>query len=270
MSDPNESNDEDFHSLDEDEYYDEEFPDSNIERFLDAETKIQRKKYSIYFFKDGIKFIKSIQPWTYNQPLKKSHIKKIKMELEREPFLMGVFTVIQLDNDRLFLIDGHHRTEALRQLDQEGFERKIEIQVHCYQGDTIDSQSTSGLFHKINNTKPFKMGPLVTDVVIRIINYLEVNYPKAIKNGSTRSQCPYIHKKSLNDVLYQTLSEMDSINYNRIIRKITDTNHKYRHKAKEIIKKAKKSWDIIQPRLEKTKFYPGVLPLEKWIEEITR
>lgn len=264
--------DNEFHSLDEDkdEYYDDEYPDSTVARFLEAETKIPRCNCVVYFFSDGREFITSIKPWTFNQPLKRKHIQKIKMELEKEPFLMGVFTVIQLKNDRLFLLDGHHRAQALCELYDNGFEHKIGIEVHCYQGDYINSKSTSSLFQKINNTKPFRMGPLVTDIVIRIINYLEVNFPKAIKNGRTRSQCPYIHKKSLNDCLYQTLNEMDSIDYNRIIRKVQDTNRKYRSKAKEIIRNSNKSWNIIYPRLEKTKFYPGVLPLEKWIGEITR
>ena len=113
----------------------------------------------------------------------------------------------KLEDGRIYLLDGHHRQQAMLILyEEEDFDVPIEITVHCYKSDTINSSRTSSLFHKLNNTKPFSVGPVVTITVIQIIDYLETHYPGMIRDTSTRANYPNIHKKTLNKCLYEHLN----------------------------------------------------------------
>lgn len=251
-----------------DEYEDTEYSNSTL--FLEADSKITRKDYIIYLFPDCRMFLQSIQPWCFNQPINRDHIDNIKLEISNEPCLTGVFTVIQLEDGKIYLLDGHHRQQAMLELYEEDFDVPIEITVHCYRSDTINSSGTTSLFHKLNNTKPFRVTNEVTITVIQIINYLESTYPGMIRDTSKRANYPNIHKNSLNECLYEHLNQMESINYSSIIRRLERINSNYKRRAKELVEKKKRDWSRTKTILERSNLYLGLVPIKTWVSEITR
>ena len=264
------SESEDYLSPDEYEYEDMEYSNSNTTLFLEADAKIIRKDYIIYLFPDCRMFLQSIQPWCFNQPINENHVNNIKLEVNNEPCLTGVFTVIQLEDGKIYLLDGHHRQQAMLELFEEDFDFPIEITVHCYKSDTINSSRTSTLFHKLNNTKPFHVTNEVTITVIQIINYLETHYPGIIRDTSTRANYPNIHKKTLNECLYEHLNQMESIEYDTIIRRLERINRNYKRSAKELVEKKKRDWSKTKTILERSKLYLGLVPMKTWVSAITR
>ena len=253
-----------------DEYEDTEYSNSNTTLFLEADAKIIRKDYIIYLFPDCQKFLEKIKPWCFNQPTNRDHINNIKLEINNEPCLTGVFTVIQLEDGKIYLLDGHHRQQAMIELYKEDFDVPIEITVHCYKSDTINSSRTSSLFHKLNNTKPFSVGPVVTITVIQIIDYLETHYPGMIRDTSTRANYPNIHKKTLNKCLYEHLNQMESIDFATIIHRLERLNRNYKRRAKELVEKKKRDWSRTKTILERSNLYLGLVTMKTWVSEITR
>jgi len=237
----------------------------------EATQKTVASNFTIYLFPDSRNFIEKIHPWTYNNPLHLEHINSIKMQLKQKPVLTGVFTIVHLDNQRIYLLDGHHRHQALLELYQQGdIDSSIEIVVHCYRSDTINSRKTINLFQNLNNTKPFDIRHRVTESTIMVINYIEKTYPGIIKDAPIRTTFPYIHKKTLNDVLYKRLESLEEFNYESIIHSIPDINRYYEINAMKIVKKKKKNWEKVSPKLEKTGCYLGLETISKWVEEITQ
>ena len=258
--------------MSEEEYYSgnedvsDDYVFSNIQLLHTSDSKIKRKNYTTYYYKNGREFIHDIRPWTFNYPVNEEHIKSICEQVKRQPQLTGVFSIIQLNDYKLILLDGHHRHQALLKLyEDEEFDEEIEIEVHCYQSDTIDSNRTSSLFQKLNNIKPFKVKDEITYHVIKIIQFLEKKYPGVIKSGKTRANFPYIHKETLNDKLHQKFMDLDTIDESRIQKQIQITNREYEKIANILVTKQKKDWSKIEPRLQKTGCYLGLRSIDEWI-----
>ena len=233
--------------------------ESNIELLLKANTKIETENFTIYIFRNSLELIQNIIPWTYNNPLNIEHVKSIKTQLLKIPKLTGVFTIIQLDNKKIFLLDGHHRHQALLELYNEGeLDESLEIVVHCYRSDKINSNQTVRLFHNLNHTKPYSTAPPVLETTIMVIDYLERTYPGIIKDTRVRTTFPFIHKKSLNEVLHHRLESLDEFNYDSIIQSIPDINRYYEINSQSIVATKKKCWETVLPKLERTGCYLGL------------
>lgn len=262
--------DDDYASAEEiDELELEGFSDSNISLLLSCDSKSKRKNYISYYFENGRNFIESIQPWTFNHPLKMDHVTKIKLQLLDDPTLTGVFTIIQLATGQLVLIDGHHRHCALLSMFQDGFRKNIEVEVHCYLSDTIHGPKTTRLFQKLNNTKPFQSNQHIILDVITIMKAIETKYPNVLRGGKKRANFPNLHREQLNDRLQEKLGELDDYNVDEIILQIKQKNRYYRKNAERIIQENKKrKWVDVESRLSKVGCYLGIVDMEEWISQL--
>ena len=179
--------------------------------------------------------------------------------------------MIQLDNKNIFLLDGHHRHQALVELYNAGdLDHSLEIIVHCYRSDKINSNRTVKLFHNLNHTKPYSIAPPVLETTILVIDFLEKTYPGIIKDTPVRTKFPFIHKKTLNELLHRRLDSLEEFSYDSIINNIPDINRYYEINAQRMVESKKKCWEKVKPKLEKTGCYLGIAPLEKWVVEITQ
>lgn len=262
------SSDEEFHSPDEMEL-ETDFENSNIRLLVDCDSKCKRKHFTNYYFSNGRNFIHNIQPWTYNNPLKLEHVQAIKDQLKISPYLTGVFSIVELDSGKLVLLDGHHRHRALLNIyEEDGFDEELEMEIHCYRSDTINSNQTTELFQKLNHTKPFPVSPIITITVIDIIREMDKKYPGALREGVKRANFPNIHKETLNVKLHQKLAEIEEFTMESIFGQIKRLNRVYRKKAESIVVARKKDWPKIQPRLERHGLYLGIVSLDEWMSEI--
>tara|TARA_B100000963_G_C22518672_1_gene621955 strand:- start:122 stop:922 length:801 start_codon:yes stop_codon:yes gene_type:complete len=246
----------------------EEYQESNLSLLLLAYMMINTKFYNIYLFKQGRDFIDNIITWTYNNPLDINHVKSIKKQVMESPFLTGVFSVVKLQNDKVYLIDGHHRHQALKELYTEGkLEEDIPLEIHCYESDTIKSDNTLELFYKLNHTKPFKVGEEITIMTIRIIDYIEEKHPGIIRDIS-RKRFPFIRKKTLNDSIQNRLKITKDFSYDRIIYRIEKENTSYQKKAEVNVKKLKQKWDTAYPVFKRTGCYLGLVEVDTWVSNV--
>ena len=253
-------------SSDDDEFYQK----SNLSLLMLSFMMINTKFYNIYLFKESRDFIENIITWTYNNPLNLKHVKKIKEQLLKEPFLTGVFSVVKLNNDKVYLIDGHHRHRALLELYTEGkLDEDIPVEVHCYESDTIKSQKTINLFQKLNHTKPFQVDIEINILALRIIDFMEKTFPNAIRELVRRSY-PNIRKKELNDALQNRIQETKNFSYEKIIRNISRENGEYHGSARQLVQKAGKNWFEINKKLKKTGCYLGLVDVKTWVNRVIK
>ena len=244
---------------------------SNTTLLHTSDFKIPMEYFIIYIFRMSFVFINSIIPWTYNNPLNLEHVQAIKAALRLKPILTGVFTIIELDNKMVYLLDGHHRHQAIFELYRDGeLEQPIEIVAHCYRSDKINSKRTVELFQNLNHTKPYNIAPPVVQTTIMVIDFLERKYPGIIKDTRVRTHYPFIHKKTLNEILHHRLDSLDDFSYDSIINSIPDINRYYEINSREIVEKQKRSWESVNTKLERTGCYLGLVPIKKWVDEITR
>lgn len=245
---------------------------SNTTLLHTSDFKIPMEYFIIYIFRISFIFINSIIPWTYNNPLNLEHVQAIKAALRLKPILTGVFTIIELDNKMVYLLDGHHRHRAILELYRDGeLDQPIEIVAHCYRSDRINSKRTVELFQNLNHTKPYHIAPPVIQTTIMVIDFLEKKYPGIIKDTPVRTKYPFIHKKTLNEVLHRRLDSLENFSYDSIINSIPDINRYYEINSRQIVESEKKrSWESINKPLERTGCYLGLVPIKKWVDEITR
>jgi hypothetical protein len=247
------------------------YSESNINLFLQADNKTETQKFTIYYFKKGKEFLQKIQPWTYNNPLDPDHIQSIKKEILTNQELTGIFTVIQLENQDLVLIDGHHRLGAMLDIYEEhpDLDLDLEIVVHNYVTDDIESQKTKKLFQKINNTKPFRCEFPIIALVIELIERVSSHYPGLIKNGRTRSNFPFVNKRLLNEALQTRLLQLDNICVENLFCQIRLLNNYYREKSYEEYQKTKrKNWSRDSEKLVEIGCYLGLVKLETWVNRL--
>lgn len=260
---------ESFYSVsEEEEEEDKGYQKSNLSLLHSSFMMVNTKFYNIYLFKQGREFIEKIITWTYNNPLDPNHVLAIKNQILEIPYLTGVFSVVKLQNDKIYLIDGHHRHQALKELYEEGkLEEDIPMEIHCYDSDTIKSDKTLEIFYKLNHTKPFKVGEEITIMTIRIIDFIEEKYSGIIRD-ITRKRFPFIRKKTINDSIQKRLKETKDFSYDKITQRIELINIHYKKKAEALVKKQKQKWETANPVLKKTGFYLGLVDINTWISKV--
>ena len=252
--------------------FNDDYRNSNISLLINCDSSLRTSNYTIYLFNDGRELIENIEPWTFNNPLDAKHVNTIKEQLINDPVLTGVFTAIKLRNGKVYLLDGHHRHKALMELYSEGFlDDDIHLEVHCYNRDTINSNSTMNLFKKLNNTKPFSVDIRIQELTLRIIHFMEQTYTKCIKDIKNKSY-PFIRKKELNDALQTRIRNTNNFDYDNIIRNIARENGEYQSRAREIFRNhnTTRTWENVKSRVNSTGCYLGLGDVRTWVNRVIK
>ena len=256
--------------------------DSNSESYQECEYDLANESefynsvsdYKNLSPKDTKKFINYIQEWTYNNPVNNEHVQNIKKALIKHPHLTGVFSIIKLDNGTHHFIDGHHRARALKEIYKDNPEFQINITVHCYFSDTLDSEKTVELFNRLNNTKPFKPVIKYVEVTIDIIKKIKINFPKILRNTPVKSQYPYVHEPTLSSKIQDKLKSIGSdVSTSDILCKFLKYDEKIKLNLDEFIKihrgfKNKSRFEKDIEKANKAACYLGVVSTDKLISEI--
>jgi hypothetical protein len=100
------------------------------------------------------KFVRSIEPYTYNNELNTKHIQSMITNIQKNKLVIGGVITIEFDDGSICLFDGHHRIEALKKIDDSVL-NEIIIYVFHFKSDARESPQTRDLFSKINTVKPF-------------------------------------------------------------------------------------------------------------------
>jgi hypothetical protein len=182
-------------------------------------------------------FIKNIHDYHFNNYVIEEHVNDIYTKIlnDDDKIIIGNFTVIQCydDNNNLYLIDGHHRKEALIRIMNENQDSvyidSIYIEVKLYHVSTKDSKEVNELYEKINNVKPYMLKNK-DDIVRDIMSRLNCNtaFNKGLREYQTNTVAgcfPYYNKNKFINILRQKLEKMDCIDVEKIVNDITTFNN---------------------------------------------
>lgn len=178
-----------------DEQEDEEvlivIPDeiSNINR-IDSNDNYELYKVDLR------RFVSTIDDWDYNRKKNQKHIAELK---QNYPSIIGDFIVVRCkyDDDKLLLIDGQHRRDAIIELFQGDPTLNGKGYVKVFNVET--KNDIAMLFKKINNVMPVNINEIPQFVYVDVIDKLQLKFPKAIKSleKTKRVNFPYINKNEL-------------------------------------------------------------------------
>lgn len=196
--------------------------------------------YEIYNCINVFDFVENIKSYTFNNELNEPHILDIynKINKSNAHFIDGVFSVIYCnETNKLYLIDGHHRLEALKEMMTTSCTKtcnklnQFDITIHLYETDNVDSQNTLNLYHRLNNLKPYDINKNNDKtrqlVVSRIIDY----YPSCFKVKKTRSiQKPFLDKLEFSKSLINKIKNNPTIDYEVLFSDIVKINNNLKNK----------------------------------------
>lgn len=197
-------------------------------------NKIDENENSCLYKIDFRTLISNIGHWSYNRPLKKEIINIFYENITKNNISWILSAIKEKDKDNIYLIDGQHRLEAIKKIIQEDDGMKINkyVYVNIYYVDNIDEDFDyiNELFIKINSNTPLEKIDFPSSFTAKLIKEI-IKDPVLSKGISTNPKThsahqPYIHKKTLNEILNISHSIIKDIDINIIINNLKFANNR--------------------------------------------
>lgn len=204
---------------------------------------IERGGYKLYVLRNLKDFCENIELFTNNNPINLNHLQNLKKAFSKNcnNCLDGIFIVIKFKDNRIILLDGHHRVRAFKELyEQKDFVMDFSYEVHLYEMDFEYDQYNDDvlkLFYQINNTKPYKTICDIISISVYIFKSLKKKYPRLFTQSKTRANFPHIREQQFNEKLIEKLYETEIINKEKILDNIYKKNREFEVNCLEILKK---------------------------------
>lgn len=179
-------------------------------------------------------------------------------------------------NNKRYILDGQHRIEAFKVLQNEGFELNFNLPIVVYNVDSVEEMKTYYIRINQNNPiNPLEISQEWFSYGKTYCSWLLTEYKDYIKNTEKTCNCPFINLRELmlyikNKAVFERCNE-HHIKIDTLIYKTKELNdYLHIHKVKiskfqinnEIPKKLEKCY---QKNQEKT-FYLGIWRQYEWIE----
>jgi hypothetical protein len=242
--------------------------EQNIVEALGSPVYELKDQYGIHFPRIS-NFINNVKPYCYNNILNKEHVKQlIKTFKKNNKPLYGIFVTGTDQEGNIYLLDGHHRFEALKMVYGKNRSIKQNIQVHNYMIDEIHSKRTREIFNRINRVKPFNNDEELFRHVHNIVSKIRSKYPGCIKDNQT--QKPFVCMDNvilgLRNHFKWNSTDTNDIDDNEIFEKINEKNEELGYKdfgelSVHCNKLTQKQYD----RMDDKRFYLSVLEPELWL-----
>jgi hypothetical protein len=237
---------------------------------------IDRKDYKLIILKNLRNFVCNIEPFSNNNPINELHVSTLKkcFEKQQNKSLDNIFIVIKFIDNRIILIDGHHRVTAYKELyEKNRLDKDFEFEIHLYELG-IEYEPTHkdvlDIFYKVNNTKPYKTVYEITETSIRLFNTLKKKYPKLFTKGKKRANFPHINEKLFKEKFIKNLYELDRIDENIILETIYKKNDDYKKNAKSILQRIKRNnYENDLNKINEFGIYLGIYRQNvDWLDEV--
>ena len=225
-------------------------------------------QYTIHF-PEVSKFITKVKKNPYNNKLNREHKKQLTTAYKKNKPVHGVFYTGTDKYGHIYLLEGHHRFEALKLSHKKKPNNEPVIQVHNYMIDTINSARTRELFNIFNKVKPFFNDEELTRHVHSIIIKLQQKYPGCFKEGDN-TQKPHISIPKLKEALEKYIKDNDinphDINDDDFVDKIDEKNDDLADKTLKQLKEkyCKRLTDNQYDKMNKKNFYMSLIDLSEW------
>jgi hypothetical protein len=189
----------------------------------------QNKSFGLYK-PDTMRFVKNIEPYTYNNELDKKHIQTLAANIQKNKLVIGGFITIEFDDGSVCLFDGHHRIEALKKLDDTVLNEIIIYAFH-FKSDERESHQTRELFSKINTVKPFDVKEqercVNSSIIIEQLKKWHPGFKQCLRDNKKLVQKGNYLQSQFVDELRSKLKQFDNMNKPYDTRLICDQIIKY-------------------------------------------
>ena len=134
----------------------EELPKNRFGKLLD---KIDGKNYKGGLYKISVsQLCKIAYHHPFNRKLNKTHIEEIKNGIIQDEMLTSTIKLIVDKNDDVYLLDGHHRYNALLSLNKKSKDAfQMDLYIEVYNVNEHDDENVVELFKKANNIKKMSL-----------------------------------------------------------------------------------------------------------------
>jgi|LakMenE01Jun11ns_1017448.scaffolds.fasta_scaffold9935912_2 hypothetical protein len=193
---------------------------------------------------DYVSLIRYIKHWSYNRQINEEFVNELYDSIVENNKIVWTLTAIkERSNNNLYLIDGQHRFEAIKKRMTEDnnlqFNNNLYIKIYLVDNKENDSQYIIDLFNKINKNTPLGENDYPDNTIINIIQKMIIDpvLTRGIKTDEKRhtSHQPYIHKKTLNEILQKNKDIIKMMDVNLIINNLKIINNRLRLKPFEDI-----------------------------------
>lgn len=130
--------------------------------------------------------------WEFNRNINENHINQLYMFADK---LTGYINLVRCkhDNDKILLIDGQHRREAIRRKLEDDTKLNFDIRIEIK--NVYSEEDIINYFTNINNILPMDVNDIPTIKYKNVVDALYSDFPKAFRNDN--SPRPYTSKKKL-------------------------------------------------------------------------
>jgi len=180
-------------------------------------------------------FIRNVEQWNYNRTLNTEKVDELYESIKDNSTIDWNFTAAkEKGKDNLILLDGQHRSAAIKKYLDEDINMKCKkyviITVYYIDDRVKDHAYLCNIFTKINNNVPFDPLDLPSIKVSNIISLIKSD--SILCNGistNTKTQNahpPIIHEKRFNMVLSNNRKYIDDLTPEQIIIIMKEFNNK--------------------------------------------
>lgn len=196
--------------------------------------EIDENENSILYKIDFRTLISMVNHWSYNRPLKNEIVNKLYDNIKFNNINWFLSAVVEKGvNNKIYLIDGQHRFEAIKKIIENDNDFKINkyVYVNIYMIDNIDDDfdMINELFVKINSNTPLDNFDFPATFTAKLITEI-IRDPVLSKGISVNPKThsahqPFIHKKTFIEILNISHSIIKDIDINIIVSNIKYANN---------------------------------------------
>jgi hypothetical protein len=176
-----------------------------------------------------------IKQWAFNRQLSDNVINELYESITTNNNIKWTLTAFkERDSENLYLIDGQHRYEAIKRKINEDIEMEyinnIYIIIYLIDNKELEVNYIIDLFNKINNNTPLNNIDYPDNTIINMVE--KIIKDPILKNGIKKnerhhsSHQPFIHKKTLNELLQNNKESIIDMNIDDIIRNLKIINNR--------------------------------------------
>ena len=175
-----------------------------------------------YYKTEASKFVNNIDIWAGQRPLNNDHVKALARQFMREGHVMGTFKVVRSQDGLLRLLDGQHRSFALREIFKLQPDFDTDIIIELYETDTLESRNSLRLFEKANNVLNVCPEDMPNKIALSIVDKLSRRFKDIFRDVEEGKRCvrPYINKRTVFQKLKKAFEEheiSEELLFNRIL-----------------------------------------------------
>ena len=97
--------------------------------------------------------VNNLENWTHNRPLDSSRVDTLATKILTSNRILGTISLAIDSSDRIRILDGQHRVEAVKKLIATDAHIDFEFHMTAYRVSRLDSQETLDLFYNLNDSK---------------------------------------------------------------------------------------------------------------------